>query len=178
MRPVDQKHVTLPLGILVERRESTHRWGSTIWKPVAAFMTTERPAPWTETLRGDGFVQYNAGTLDLVLHRKETEALVENLRLDAPQLYILLHQTRPAGDPFPYDAHRITASPYEAEDFHGWTDAVIGKVAMPEPVAVFLEAFIEVHHAETPFRKRRRDRLDAEEQKFGKAAVFTPLTRQ
>ena len=55
---------------------------------------------------------------------------------------------------------------------------VLGKVPMPEAVTAFFQAFIEAHHTDEEFRKRRRDRPDPNEQKFGKSPIFTHITRQ
>jgi hypothetical protein len=41
-----------------------------------------------------------------------------------------------------------------------------------------IQAFVEEHHVEEKFKKRRRDRLDVDEQIFGKNPIFTPRTRQ
>ncbi|MBL4598006.1 MAG: DUF3305 domain-containing protein, partial [Rhizobiaceae bacterium] len=46
------------------------------------------------------------------------------------------------------------------------------KVAMPEAVAALIQAFVEEHHVDEKFIKRRRDKLDLEEQKFGKTPIF------
>ena len=48
---------------------------------------------------------------------------------------------------------------------------------MPEPIAAFIQAFVEEHHIEEKFIKRRRDRLNVEEQKFGKSPIFQTHTK-
>lgn len=178
METVKRREVVIPLGVIVERRKSTHPWGDWIWRPVAVFMNAPEGVSWVEIMRGDDFIRYHAGTLSLTLHRKETEALRLNLMLDEPELYVVLQENEDEASEFPYDPHVVTASPYEAQDFHDAGDNIIEKVAMPEGVAALIQAFVEEHHVEEKFKKRQRDEVDMEEQLFGKTPIFTPRTRQ
>ena len=175
MSTVQQREVRIPLGIVVERRRSDHPWADATWVPVSVFMHAPK-ASWMELLRTDDLVRYHAATLPLTLHRKETEALVMNLALDDPELYVVLHKAE-GRRPIPYDVHLVTASSYEAQDQEDSGDAIIGKVPMPEPVAALVQAFVAEHHREETFKKRRRDRVDLEERKFGKVPIFEDPTR-
>jgi len=178
LRTVEYREVSIPLGIVVEKRKSTHPWGDWTWTPIAVFMNAKDDAEWVEMLRGDDYVRYHAATLPLTLHRKETEALRLNLMLPEPELYVVLQENDDAASSYPYVPHVVTASSYEAQDFHDAGDDIIEKVAMPEGVAALIQAFVEEHHVEEDFKKRRRDEVDIEEQKFGKTPIFTPRTRQ
>ena len=178
MNTIESREVTIPLGIVVEKRKSTHPWGDWIWTPVAVFMNAAEDVSWKEMLQGDGFVRYHAATLPLTLHRKETEALCLNLMLDQPELYVVLRETADETSAFPYEPHVVTASCYTSQDFHDAGNHIIEKVAMPEEVAALIQAFVEKHHVAESFKKRRRDKLDVEEEKFGKTPIFTPRTRQ
>ncbi|MCV6596862.1 MAG: DUF3305 domain-containing protein [Mangrovicoccus sp.] len=178
MNSIAQTEIALPMGLVVERRASAHPWAQWIWQPVAAYLIGESTPPDWSVLRQEGEVtRYHAGVLPLVLHRKDTEALRLNLMLPEPELYAVLQESQDSG-PFPYRPHAITASSYEAQDYHDSGDDLIEKLPMPEPVAALIQAFVEHHHHEVPFKKRRRDRLDLEEQKFGKMPVFKPLSQQ
>ncbi len=177
MTSVNNREVSLPLGIVVERRKSDHPWATWIWKPVSVFLNGAPDANWTELVSGEDWVQYHAATLPLTLHRKETEALRLNLTLDVPELYVVLQEDDDANSDFPYVAHLVTASSYDAQDYLDAGDDIIEKVEMPEEVAAFIQAFVEQHHVEETFIKRRRDRLNLEEQKFGKEPIFTQKTR-
>ncbi len=179
MKTIENREVTLPLGIVVEKRKSMHPWGDWIWKPVAVFTNAAEGVSWAELMRGEDFVRYHAGTLPLTLHRKDTEPLRHNLMLDQPELYVVLQVNEdPRSCEFPYAPHMVTASAYEAQDFHDAGENIIEKVAMPEEVAALIQAFVEEHHVEARFKKRQRDELNVEEQKFGKTPIFTPRTRQ
>lgn len=179
MTGIEQTEVSLTMGLVVERRPSSHPWADAIWRPVAAYLMSEQGVPdWTVLREADGVTRYHAGTLPLTLHRKDTEALRLNLMLDQPELYAILQENIERDSPFPFLPHALTASSYEAQDFHDSGDDIIEKLPMPEPVAAFVQAFVELHHHEEPFKKRRRDKLDVEEQKFGKMPVFKPLRQQ
>ena len=178
MKTVENREVTIPLGIIVEQRKSTHPWGDWIWKPVAVFTNADESVSWKEILRGDGFVRYHAATLPLTLHRKETEPLRFNLMLEPPELYVVLQENEDETSPYPYVPHVVTASSYHAQDFLDADGSIIEKVAMPEEVAALIQAFVEKHHIETEFKKRKRDKVNISEQRFGKTPIFTPRIRQ
>ncbi|MBL4907465.1 MAG: DUF3305 domain-containing protein, partial [Sneathiella sp.] len=165
-----------PLGIVVERRKSDHPWAKWIWKPVSVFINGAPDAEWVKLIAGENWIQYHAATLPLVLHRKETEALRLNLSLDVPELYVVLQENDLPGAEFPLDAHLVTASSYDMQDYMDAGDDIIEKVRMPEEIAAFIQAFVEEHHMDEVFIKRKRDRLDLEEQKFGKEPIFTNKT--
>ena len=175
MRSINKREVALPLGIIVEKRKSSHPWGDWNWFPSAVFINPPQNDGWQELMRGEEFVRYHAATLFLELHRKDTEALRLNLMQSEPELYVVLQEDE-EGE-FPYKPHKVTASSYDAQDFHDAGDDIIEKVLMPEAVAAFIQAFVEEHHVEEEFKKRRRDRLDIDEQKFGKSPIFVDHTK-
>ena len=43
---------------------------------------------------------------------------------------------------------------------------------MPPEIVEAIWEFLDAYHVETKFKKRRRDKLDLEEQKFGKEPIF------
>ena len=55
---------------------------------------------------------------------------------------------------------------------------MVEPVAMPEMIKEWLGNFIDAHHVEEKFIKRRRDKLDLREQKFGKEPIFATGPRQ
>ncbi len=177
MRTVDEREVKIPLGIVVEKRKSSHPWADWIWKPVSVFMNAPEGANWEVMRRADDFVQYHAGTLYLHLHRKDTEALRSNLMLKQPVLYVVLQEDENATEDFPYIPHVVTASAYDAQDLEDAGDDIIEKVVMPETVAAFIQAFVEEHHVDEKFIKRKRDKLKIEDQKFGKTPIYSSQTK-
>lgn len=180
MTIIEQREISIPLGIVVEKRKSSHPWADWIWAPVAVFTNADPDACWVELVRKESVVRYHAATLEMTLHRKETEPLRNNLMLDEPELYVVLQENEDdeTARAFPFAPHLVTASAYEAQDYLDAGDDIIEKVAMPEEVAALIQAFVDRHHVEEEFKKRKRDKLDVEEQKFGKIPIFIPRNRQ
>ena len=172
-----KNEVVLPVGVVVERRPSAHPWADEVWTPVDVLVGAG-PARWLELARETGpegeVVRYHAATLPLTLHRRETEALVENLARDVPTVFAVLE---PGEGVWPWEPHVVTASPYEAQDHEDVGDAVVAKLPMPEPLAALVQAFVAEHHVEQPFHKRKRDRVRVEDEKFGKVPIFARSER-
>ncbi|QDY69798.1 DUF3305 domain-containing protein [Qingshengfaniella alkalisoli] len=178
MPSIEQRETSLPVGVIVEKRRSNHPWMDWGWKPVEVFHALDLSlARWTVMHSADDLTRYYAGFTTVALHRKDSEALRLNLMLNTPEIYVALApQTDEPG--FPWKLKGVTASSYDAQDWLDGDSLLVEKLPMPDPVAAFIQAFVEHHHIDMPFKKRKRDRLDIEEQKFGKHPVFTPLTRQ
>ena len=179
MDTAKRNDVTLDVGIVVERRPSAHPHGGEIWEAVAV-LPGAGPAEWREIAREAGpngaIVRYHAATLPLTLHRRETEALRENLSLAEPVVFVVLEEDDEIGA-YPWRPHVVTLSPFEAQDY-GDADALVFKLPLPEGLAALAAAFVEAHHVEEPFYKRKRDRVRVEDEKFGKVPIFEPGGRR
>lgn len=170
------KEISRTVSVIVERRPAASRWADWVWVPCEVIEGEAAAEPWAglgET--ANGIARYFAGSTDMVLHRKETEAYRVNLAGDRV-LYAVL---RPADDEsdegeadYPHVLHAVTASPYEAQDHLDSGDEIVEAIPMPQAIADLIDAFSSFHHTEEPFIKRKRDRLKVEEQKFGKEPIF------
>ncbi|HSA79984.1 MAG TPA: DUF3305 domain-containing protein [Geminicoccaceae bacterium] len=151
-----ERSVRMALGVVVERRKSTSRWQDWSWRPVSVIPGAPPVgAEWRELLRGEAWTHYHAANLPLELHRSETEAYLLNLSQHPPRIYVVL---RPITEPGPY-AYRpllITASPAEAEGYLSSGEEIVEGVPMPAPVIAWLRDFVDRHHVERPFVKRKR----------------------
>lgn len=167
----------MPVGIVVAREEIDSPWQDHIWRPVGVVTGVPELFQWKELMRGDGWVHYYAATLPLELFAKETEAYKHNLESGQPALYIVLTEADEDGPAdFPYEVHLVTASPFEAQDYLDSGEEIVEPVEMPKGVALWIGGFVEAHHVERTFRKRRRDEVKVEEHKFGQEPIFE--TRQ
>jgi hypothetical protein len=171
---VSERERSIRLGVVVEKRASTHPWGSDIWRPLAVSAETVDIPPWTELLREPGMVRYHAGTVTMTLHRKETEAYVHNLQAVEPALYVVLCAS---DGPMPVEVFDVTASPYLAQDHLDAAEDVVERVPVPPAVLAEIEDFVATHHVEEPFRKRKRSEVRDEAQKFGKEPIFVARAR-
>ena len=123
---------------------------------------------WLEIGRGAGWVRYLIGTAPLELHRRETEAYKVNLSNDPPQVYILLRSDEDEDAPHEIKLFLVTASPYEAQDYLDTEDNMLLSVAMPDDVIAWVQAFIDKHHVDEPFYKRKRQPNDPNDVGFGR----------
>ncbi len=150
-----ERMVSLPVGVVVERRELDNPWQKWRWRPVAVLTGDAPAAVGTELLSGPGFTRYFAGTLPLELHRKETEAYRRNLSNAPPSVYVALRADSACTGDLAYRPVTVTASPYVAEDLLDGDD-IVEALPMPEGLIAWAQAFIDRHHVDEPFRKRKR----------------------
>ena len=159
------KQETIEIGVVVERREIDNPWQDHTWSAVAVIPGADPVDEWRLLASDEGWAQYHAATLPLELHRSETEAYRTNLADNPPRVFVLLREDEEAGDhevaPF-----LVTVSAYEAQDYLD-SDEIVDGVTMPDAVIAWVQAFIDAHHADKPFYKRKRKRHETEELGFG-----------
>ena len=156
----------LPLGVVVERRRSDHPWQEWFWRPVAVIPGAPETADWKVLKSGSGWTRYHAATLPLKLHRADTEAYKFNLSSHAPEIYVVLRHNEEAAD-HEIEPFLVTASPYEAQDLLDSGDDIIEGVPMPGVILAWVQDFLDKHHVDKPFRKRKRERYDPDKVGFG-----------
>lgn len=176
-----ERSISMSLGVVIERRELDNRWQRFAWKPVAVIPGAPPLDQWRELVRGDRFVRWHAASLPLELHRAETEAYRVNLSGRVPAIYVVLRKAEPSertagNDVVPF---LVTASPYEAEGYLEGDD-VVEVVPMPEALMAWVQAFVDRHHVDQPFVKRKRKRAKAENGGTGDRGdgVSDPRVRQ
>ena len=150
--------VSIPVGVVVERRKAESKWIDFTWRPVAVLPGEPAATPWT-VLRADAeATTFYAGGALIEFYRTETANYRDNL-IAGPQLWVVLRST--GVDP-PYEIVRVTADPSEGEAFTEAGNDLIDTVPMPDPIRDALEAFVALHHVERPFYKRQRSRTNPE----------------
>ena len=156
--PADvHRHAEMTVGVVLRRKPGVTRWAKWAWSATAV-IPNAGPGGF-RVLRQDGDVtEYHAATLPLELHGAETEAYLHGLSAQVPCVYVILRESDDVGRPL--DVDLVTASPYEAQDYADTGDDSVEKVAMPPGLIAWLQAFVEKHHKDEEFRKRRRDRKD------------------
>ena len=163
-----EKQISMPMGVVVERRELGNRWQKVAWKPIGVLPGATPVDEKKPLLSGEGWVHYHMATLPLQLHRKETLAYKTNLNSQPPKLFIILRQSddpEDSGDARPF---LVTASPFEMQDYLDSGDDIVEGVAMPDAVIAWINAFCDRHHVDEPFKKRKRKRYDPNEIGFGR----------
>ena len=156
-----ERSARLPVGVVVERRPGVTRWAKWAWKATAV-LPGAGPGNWKELSTEGDVVSFHAATADLELHRAETEAYLVALNAAVPTVWVIL---RPPPT--------VTASAYQAQDFADNGEDLVEPVPMPEGLAAWVGAFVDKHHVEEPFvkRKRRPHHTDKKEDGIGDARV-------
>ncbi len=157
---------TMPIGVVLERREIDNPWQDHSWSAVAVMPGAGEVEEWRLLASDERSARYHAATLPLELHRSETEAYRTNLADNPPRVYVLLREDEEDGEhemvPF-----LVTASPYEAQDYLDSGEEIIDGVTMPDSVIAWVQAFIDAHHVDKPFYKRKRQPHETEKLGFG-----------
>lgn len=162
---------TISLGVIVEKRRIDHPWAEDEWRAVAVIPGAPERRPWTLLREGERAVQYHAATLPLTVHRAETEAYLYNLQAPHPSVFVVMRRDGSGAGPGPYKVAGVTVSPYEAQDYLDSGEEEVERVTMPGDVRAWLETFVATRHREEPFVKRKRDKVNVEEHKFGQEPI-------
>lgn len=151
--PADAKTATLPVGVVVRRTPGVTKWARWSWRAVAV-LPGAGPADWAEMRRDGEAVEYHAGTLDMTLHRTDTEAYLTALSNEPPSVYVVMRDD----DEDRMELVCVTASPFEAQDYADSGDDMVEPLPAPPGLVAWIAAFVERHHVEETFVKRRRDK--------------------
>jgi len=145
------------VGIIIEWRESANPWSDGTWHTVEVMPEAPSDGTWKLLEQSEGWRRYFAGTLEVELFKRETEAYKVNLSQSLPTVYVVL---RPGEDDSEPDvvAFHATLSPYEADDYTESGEMLVDAVAMPEKVAAWAAAFTAAYHVDQPFKKRKQKR--------------------
>ena len=169
LHAIVQKSVSIPLGIVIRKVPGVTRWVDHVWKAVAV-LPGAGPAHWKELRRDGDVIEYHAATVSLELFRTDTEAYLHGLSTKIPAIYVVMRESEGAD---PLDVVLATASPYEAQDYADTGEELVEKVPMPEGLVAWIRDYVEQHHEDEVFIKRRRDksRVDREENGIGDARI-------
>jgi hypothetical protein len=144
----------MPVSVVIERRASKSQWQDDLWRSVGVLPKSDGERG-RLLVSGEGWAQYDAGTLDLELFRGETEGYLTNLSQDQPVVFVILRRNDDEGDELDYQPFLVTACPYEAMGYAAGGDDIVEGVPMPLEVRAWLGEFVAAHHVEVPFKKRK-----------------------
>lgn len=150
---------TAEVGVVLERRTLDNPWIDHSWVPVAVLLGAPAATPWTVLEQTAKLVRYYAGTFEIEFFGTDTTMYRENLRSQRPSLWIALRHTDAAPGVM---VRLVTADSSEAEALTATNTDIVDAVPMPVEIQQRLAAFVEAHHVERPFVKRKRDRADPE----------------
>ena len=163
------KSRTIPVGVVLKRTPGVTRWAKWAWT-ATDILPGAGPAVWKVLAQAGDVTLYHASTLSLTLYPSDTEAYVHELQAETPSIYVIL---RPSDGEFPLQPELVTASPYEGQDYCDSGIEVVERVAMPVGMLAWVQAFVDEHHEEEAFikRKRRNHQIDQVEDGIGDARI-------
>ncbi len=171
---------TLPLGIVIRKTPGVTRWAKWVWRAVAV-LPGAGPATWRELRRDGETVEYHAATVPLELYRTDTEAYLTELSTETPSIYVVMRECDGPKNGVPendgpesgLDVLLATASPYDGQDYADNGEDIVEQVPMPPALIAWVHDWVEKHHEEEKFIKRRRDkrRVDQVEVGIGDARI-------
>jgi hypothetical protein len=147
------------VGVIAERRKIDHPWQDHVWEPVAVLAGAPATPAWTSLEKGERFERFYIGATEMSLASTETANYRDNLVEGTPRLWVVV---RAEGDT-PLNLVTVTADPKEGEAHTETGTSIVATVPMPAEIAGVVAAFVDLHHVERPFIKRKRDRLSTEE---------------
>ncbi len=147
---------SMRLGAVIRRAPGITRWAAWSWRAVAV-LPGAPDADWKELRSDDGITDFHAATTDLWLYVSDTEAYAHELGAEQPSVYVIL-RTCDDDNPAGLRVVHITASPYEAQDYADSGEEIVEKVPMPDGLLAWVAQFVEKHHVEEVFVKRRRNK--------------------
>ena len=162
------KEVTMHVGIVVECRAVDNPWIDHSWKPVAVVPGLSDVSEWRELEKGKDWTRYLCASLPVTLNHRETEAYQLNLLSEVPVIYVVLRPSEDDESEHEVAAMNASASPYDAQDFLDSGDDIVEGVPMPAEMLAWISDFLDEHHVEVEFKKRKRGPKKIEEEKFGK----------
>ena len=146
---------SLQVGVVIERRDAESEWIDHTWHAVGALPGAAEINEWVELGAGDSWVRYHAATLPLEVFVGETEGYKYNLSLEPPVVFIVL-DPEPEDPDVAIEANLLSVCPYEAQDYLDGSEVLVETVPMPPAIAAWLAEFVETHHVDKPFKKRKR----------------------
>jgi hypothetical protein len=152
-----EKFAQMRCGVVMKRSPGATRWAKWSWKATAV-LPGAADAKWKPLQDAGDHREFHVSTPMLELHGAETDAYVHGLQAQVPCVYVVLRATD--DDAQPFEVVLATVSPYEAQDYADSGEEIVEKIAMPAAVRAFVEDFVDQHHIEQEFKKRRRDRKD------------------
>jgi len=154
--PAMDRHETLTVGVIVERRKAKSVWQDYVWQPVEAVTVIPPLAPWSVMREEGGTTRFFAGVFTMELFTNETVSYRMNLVAEQPGIYVVLREDSSA--PHGMAVAFVSPSPADAEAYMEGGQAVVGKVPMLPEIAAWLDAYVAAFHVDEQFRKRKRGR--------------------
>jgi len=152
-----QPQDSMSLGIVLERTPVDHPWQDHEWK-LAAVLPGAALIDAPVILKEEPDVlQVHAETLNIELFKGETEGYRENLTGGSLIFVVLRDADEESDTEYDIVPFLATVCAYEAQDYMDASEERVDVIVMPPDMVAWVANFIDEHHVEVPFRKRKRD---------------------
>jgi hypothetical protein len=151
--------MAMQIGVVLGKRKASSPWLDVVWEAHAVLPEPAAAEPGASLGQDGSSALFYGGPATLEAHTIETPFYRDNIATGEPKIWVIL---RPQpGDVLP-EIIQVTCDPTEGEGYTetGWDTVNI--VPMPEAIQAALMAFVDAHHVDQPFIKRKRDRQDPE----------------
>lgn len=148
--------LTLRVGVLAIRRPPVTQWGPGELRPFGVMAPDPATAANTLLSNVDGVETWYLGGRDIVLYQGDTSHHRDNLTSGRPALWVALR----GQDPKTAQVVCVTADPYEGEGMASDLDLHVEAVPMPDAIHAAVADFIDTHHIDIEFKKRKRQPAD------------------
>lgn len=159
-----EKKLVLPLGVVLRKSPGVTRWAKWVWRAVAV-LPGAGPANWRELRRDGDTVEYHAATVPLELYRTDTEAYLTELSTKVPSIYVVMRESDDVASGL--DVVLATASPFDGQDYADNGEDIVELVPMPPALKALVREWVDTHHKEEKFVKRKRNKWDTEPHEEG-----------
>ncbi len=150
------------VGVIVRRSKVDNPWIDHVWTPVNVLSEAPQAAPWTRLSTVEGGELFYAGAATIALYPSETGHYRDNLTDGEPFLWVALREGLSGPE---LELAAVTADPTEGESLFE-SGLVVGKTPMPPDLAAWVAAFVDEHHVERAFLKRKRDKSGPDPRKI------------
>lgn len=131
-----------------------NKWAKRSLRPAAVLADLPSLDPGTVmTEQGEVRTIY-LGDHAVQLYSGETRHYIDNLSAAQPSLWVAMDDTK---------VQIVTADPYEGEALASDTERMVEALPMPPVVAARIRSFVEMHHVEEEFYKRKRTPATSDE---------------
>jgi len=162
-----EKSISIPLGVVIRRSPGVTRWQPWSWR-VVGVLPGAPEADWRELRREGEVIDYHMATQPLELYRTDTESYLTAIATQPPSVYVILNRPDDAPVERPFALHLVTASAFEAQDYQDSGEEIVEPVLMPDGLIAWIKAFVDRHHVQEKFIKRKRDSFDISRHQDGK----------
>ena len=172
MRYQAKRVETVPLCVILARRDAHSPWTDYIWEPVSVVLDAPAGVHGKICREGDGWTQFFMECDPLELHRKDAPAYRECLAEgENASLWVILQEDDDPESDLPFSVQLVTASPFEAQDYLDSGELLVETVPMPQLLRAFIADYVENCPPEEKFIKRKQKKKFDDSYTFGQQSL-------